>query len=156
MPFNIETAATYYILSKSVYGGVFTGGIGSCVATPSMMQNIRRFNLKGKLSVEMVDFREAFERHPLMFAYLDPPYILEGKKECYYGEKGILHSQFDHDALFEILKDRPNWIMSYGDHPTVRAMYKGFQMISPSWKYGCSNDKSSRELLIYSKDLSPR
>lgn len=52
-----------------------------------------------------------------------------------------------------MLKQREHWILSYNDCEQIREMYKGFHMLTPNWKYGMSNDKSSKEILIFSRDL---
>ena len=85
---------------------------------------------------------------------MDPPYRLEGKPENLYGDKGSTHRKFDHDELFEMLKDRPNWLISYGEHPEILKRYADFPVAFPEWNYAMSKDKSSREVLILSKDLA--
>ena len=32
-------------------------------------------------------------------------------------------------------------------------MYDGFHILTPNWKYGMSNDKSSKEILIFSENF---
>jgi DNA adenine methylase len=82
-----------------------------------------------------------------MFAYLDPPYLI---KSNLYGKKGDAHKDFDHRALAEILRHRRSWLLSYNDCDEIRALYRGFRFITPNWKYGMSNEKRSREVLIFS------
>ena len=101
-----------------------------------------------------------------MFMYLDPPYMLsEKQREKLYGKSGDSHAGFDHEGLFEIIKDRKNWVMSYGgESKAIFEIYKDFEIIdlSGKWTYGMKNvqslskqeikkmDKSS-EILIKSK-----
>lgn len=72
------------------------------------------------LSVGCLDFREAFARHPHMFAYCDPPYPAVGGV---YGDSPEYHEAFDHEALAMILKSRTAWVLSYNDTELVRDLY---------------------------------
>ena len=73
----------------------------------------------------------------------------------FYGKKGNAHKDFDHAGLADLLYNRKQWILSYNDCKEIRELYSGFTIISPTWKYGMSTDKSSKEILIFSKDLHP-
>ena len=64
-----------------------------------------------------------------------------------------MHKDFEHEELHEILKRRDNWILSYNDCDKVREMYKDHNIVNLKWKYGMSNDKSSKEVLILSDDI---
>ena len=85
-----------------------------------------------------------------VFTYLDPPYLI---KNSLYGKKGNTHKNFDHEGLASLLYKRDKWILSYNDSDDIRNLYKNYKIITPSWTYGMSNNKSSREVLILSKDL---
>jgi len=156
MPDSIERAALYYIVNKASWMGMtLAGGVSNTRrASRRTKHDIHKFKAP-KLTVECLDFREALVRHPRMFAYLDPPYIFEDKSAAkLYGVDGQLHHRFDHQGLFEAVKDRPRWIMSQADNASVRALYDGFEMIAPYWAYGAGAE--CRELLIFSRDLVPR
>jgi DNA adenine methylase len=71
-----------------------------------------------------------------------------------YGRKGDLHKDFDHDGLTKILKKRNNWILSYNNSKEIHELYSDFVVLYPDWKYGMSNDKASREVLILSHDIA--
>jgi len=73
-----------------------------------------------------------------------------------YGHKGDLHNGFDHEGLAKILKNRNNWILSYNESDDIDNLYDGFTFYYPEWKYGMSNNKKSREVLIFSNDLAER
>lgn len=153
---SIERAAKYYLVNKASWMGMtLAGGLSTDRrATRRSMHDIHKFDAK-KLSVEWMGFQESLARHPNMFAYLDPPYIFENEKAAtLYGVRGKLHQDFDHQELFDIVKDRDQWIMSQADNPTARSLYSGFEMIAPKWSYG--GGRECRELLIFSKDLAPR
>ncbi len=64
-----------------------------------------------------------------------------------------MHKDFDHQGLAGILRGRDRWILSYNDCQQIRSLYADYLMQTPTWMYGMSNDKKSKELLILSKDL---
>lgn len=148
-------AAVYYILNRSSFSGtVLSGGYSQQAAskrfTESSIQRLEHFKTEKNLTVRWADFRESLAVHPdEMFVYADPPYIL-GDNSNLYGDSGNLHREFDHVALFELLKDRPRWMLSYNNCYTVRQMYKDFKFYYPDWSYGMGNDKESKEILIVS------
>ena len=117
--------------------------------TISSIDRIRNFQIEN-LSVEHADFKESIPMAKKHLLYLDPPYMLEQRL---YGNNGDLHNGFDHEGLSKILKKRENWILSYNDSDEIHEMYEGYTFYYPEWKYGMSNDKNSREVLIFSDDL---
>ena len=97
-----------------------------------------------------MDFRESLAAHANDFLYLDPPYANGG---ALYGVGGSAQTDFPHQVLADILRDRDGWILSYNDCEAVRKMYQGFALQSPQWTYGMGNSKNSNALLILSRDL---
>ena len=65
-----------------------------------------------------------------------------------YGTNGSTHKGFDHQGLFDLIKERKDWVLSYSDCEWVRETYKEFEIIDLSWAYGMNNGKNSSELLI--------
>jgi DNA adenine methylase len=151
-PAKLERAAVYYVLNRcSFSGATLSGGMspGHPRFTLSSIQRLREFN-NPNIWVEKADFEESLARHQHMFAYLDPPYLIDSGL---YGKKGDAHKDFDHVRLAKILKARRNWVLSYNDCEDIRELYRGFKIMTPNWKYGMSNDKTSKEVLIFSDDL---
>lgn len=147
-----QLGASFFILNRSSFSGsTLSGGMSPDHPrfTESSIQRLLDFNIKN-ISVSTLDFKKALVKHQNILAYCDPPYLI---KNTLYGNKGDTHRGFDHQGLFEILKNRKKWILSYNDSPEIREMYKGFKIISPQWKYGMSEDKDSREVIILSPDL---
>ena len=77
--------------------------------------------------------------------YLDPPYHIDS---YIYGKNGDLHEDFNHRKLFDIIKDRKDWILSYNDCEFIRDMYSSFRIQPVSWEWGMSNGKKSSEIII--------
>jgi DNA adenine methylase len=97
-----------------------------------------------------LDFKKSIPRHKNTLLYLDPPYLIQSKL---YGKKGDLHKNFDHYTLAKMLKKRNNWILSYNNSKEIHEMYSDYTILYPDWKYGMSQNKRSREVLILSHDL---
>ena len=101
------------------------------------------------LSVECLDYRDALEKHPDKFAYLDPPY---------YGVNHYADApkwrDADHVELAGILRTRETpWLLSYQEHPRIRELYAGHYVLSVVWHYASTGQagKKSRgtDILIF-------
>lgn len=154
---NLERATIFYVLNRTSFsgstlsGGMASGGLyDNPRFTKSSITRLRNFKINN-LTVKQMDFRKSIPTHNDMLLYLDPPYLIENKL---YGRKGDLHRDFDHEGLFEILKKRDKWILSYNDSKEVKDLYADFYNENPEWSYGMSINKSSRELIILSNDIA--
>ena len=149
---KIKRAAIYFVLNRASFSGSTLSGGMSPEHPRFTLNSIERLAgfFNPNLDVNLLDFRESLTKHPYAFAYLDPPYMV---KSSLYGRKGDAHKSFDHIALFNLLKDRLNWLLSYNDCDEIRQLYEGFHIVTPNWKYGMSNDKNSKEVLIFSKNF---
>ena len=70
-------------------------------------------------------------------------------QEYYY--KFSIYFLFPHLALFSMLRERENWILSYNNCPEILKLYEEYVILYPDWKYGMSSDKNSKEVLIINK-----
>ena len=147
--FNLlDKAAIFYVLNRSSFSGSTLSG--------GMSPNHPRFTLSGVKKLEEfympnvnVCYRHFKESIPLhdCFMYLDPPYYI---KNTLYGVKGDKHKDFEHELLYQVLKDKGNWIMSYNDCEEIRELYKNYKIINLEWAYGMNTSKQSSEILIIS------
>ncbi len=148
---KLQRAAVYYVLNRSSFSGAtLSGGMSPDHPrfTFSSIERLRYFS-NPNIKIEIASFQQSLKNHPYTFAYLDPPYLI---KSSLYGKKGDAHKDFDHEALAYLLKKREHWILSYNDCDEIRELYSGFHILTPNWKYGMSSDKTSKEVLIFSKD----
>lgn len=148
-----ERAVIFYVLNRSSFSGTtLSGGMspGHKRFNAAAIKRVKNFKASN-IRIETKDFRESIALHKNDFLYLDPPYA---NGQALYGARGDTHKDFDHEALFEILTHRENWILSYNDCAFVRKLYTDFQCIPLTWNYGMNNSKKSNEILIVSKDLS--
>lgn len=149
---KLERAAVYYVLNRSSFSGAtLSGGMSPDHPrfTLTSIERLRNY-FNPNIKIQKADFKTSLEKHPYIFAYLDPPYLI---KSSLYGKKGNAHKDFNHEQLANILKKREHWILSYNDCEEIRNLYEGFHILTPNWKYGMSNDKMSKEILIFSKDF---
>ena len=142
-----EIAASFFILNRASYSGTtLSGGMsrGHPRFTDSCIDRLRDFKVDN-FWVETADFKHSICKHPNDFLYLDPPYMING---ALYGNRGDQHTNFDHEGLAKLLKERDGWLLSYNDCEKVRGLYKGYTITAPEWAYGMSKDKNSKEVLI--------
>ena len=84
--------------------------------------------------------------------FLDPPYYLEEKSKL-YGKNGDMHEEFDHQKLFDVIKNKKNWIMTYNDCEYIKKLYSKFLILSVNWSYGMNKSKKSSEIVIINNYL---
>src|SRR5581483_3572715 len=146
-------AAIFYVLNRSSFSGsTLSGGMspGHHRFNKPAIQRLREFKVEN-LSVKRLDFTKSISKHRNDLLYLEPPYMID---QTLYGVKGDAHRHFDHERLAKILRTREKWILSYNDSPEIHELYKGYVILYPDWKYGMSNIKKSREVLILSHDVA--
>ncbi len=146
---NETQAVLFFVLNRASFSGTTLSGGCSQESveqrfTQSSIDRVSSFRLNN-LSVEFSDFKDSLDRHPDKFMYLDPPYMV---KSTLYGNRGSTHKGFDHTGLFKKLRTRKGWILSYNNCEQVLDLYKDFKFIFPDWKYGMSENKSSKEVLV--------
>ena len=151
---KMDRAGVFYVLNRSSFSGsTLSGGMSPDHPrfTESSIERLRHF-YNPNLIVNRADFKESITSHKDIFTYLDPPYLIAN---TLYGKKGDTHKDFDHVGLAKLLRKRNNWIMSYNDCKEIRELYAGHTIITPEWKYGMSANKTSKEVLIFSRDITP-
>ena len=152
----LEQAIYYFIINRcSFNGSTLSGGF-------SLEASKKRFTETSINKIELLDFsnidiynydfidfiNENHNEKQLLF--LDPPYYLE-KKSKLYGNNGDMHENFNHQFLFELIKTKKNWIMTYNNCDYIKNLYKDFIIINVNWTYGMNTDKKSSEIIIISK-----
>ena len=151
----LEQAIYYFIINRcSFNGSTLSGGF-------SLEASNKRFTETSINKIESLDFTniEIYNKdfydfiinyntnNSLMF--LDPPYYLENKSKL-YGNNGDMHENFNHQFLFELIRTKRNWIMTYNNCDYIKNLYKDFIIINVNWTYGMNTDKKSSEIIIIS------
>jgi DNA adenine methylase len=150
-PGTIDLAAKVYALNRSSFSGTtLTGGYSaeaSCMRfTESQLDEISNFKVQN-FTVRCADFKRALKNHDC-YLYLDPPYFMPPGSNNYYGMSGDMHKSFEHLALFSLLRQRENWILSYRDCDEIRSLYRDYQIYDAQWTYGMNKTKESKEIII--------
>ncbi len=153
--FSFENAAKIYAINRSGFSGVtFSGGYSKRAAyarfTKSSIERVRDFSVPN-ISVGMADFKLSIPMHPNAFLYLDPPYRRNKKKDVLYGTKGSTHKGFDHDGLYDCLKDRKGWVLSYNKCDWVLNKYKDYAIVDAQWAYGMTNVQKKKFKIMKEK-----
>jgi DNA adenine methylase len=59
-----------------------------------------------------------------------------------------MYESFDHQLLYNIIKTKNNWLMTYNNCKFIRALYKDFTILEVNWTYGMNKSKKSSEIVI--------
>ena len=100
-----------------------------------------------------------FEDGENVFIFLDPPYYSQSKSRL-YGEKGNLHTSFDHIKFAEnIKKCKHRWLITLDDCEENRKLFDFANIYEWELQYGMNNYKQEtaaigKELFISNYDLS--
>lgn len=155
---QLQQAIQYFIINRcSFSGATLSGGFSDEASkkryTPS---SIRKIELLDFTNIEIynLDFSHFIENFAdngdaaLMF--LDPPYYLEEKSKL-YGKNGDMHESFNHELLFEMLKTKKNWVLTYNNCDYIKDLYRDYLIIDDiKWSYGMNSTKASSEIIIIS------
>lgn len=153
---KLQQALQYFIINRcSFSGATLSGGFSEESSkkrfTTSSIDKISKLNLS-YTDVYNYDFEYFINNYcnEKCLMFLDPPYYLE-KKSKLYGTNGDLHENFNHEKLYEIIKDKKNWILTYNNCEFIRDLYKDYIIIDADWSYGMNKSKLSSEIIIISK-----
>jgi DNA adenine methylase len=138
----------FYVLNRSSFDGTtLSGGCSKPGArfNEKSIQRLRDWKFLPNFLPLHGTFATSLNAHPDAFVFADPPYLI---KSQLYGDRGDLHRGFDHQHLFQMLREREGWILCYNDCPEIREMYGDYDLVTPEWSYGMGKQKQSRELLI--------
>ena len=160
---SFDRACWFYVINRASFSGAtLSGGMGNGDRfTQSSCDRLRDLEVPKGLTVRSGDVFDSLRRRTERFTpdtciYLDPPYMLPVSR--LYGDRGDTHDGFNHKRLRRLmgkLNDQGvKWVMSYNNCPEVHAMYRDFRRKPTEWKYGMSNDKDGKELLIFSDGVT--
>ena len=158
---RLQQALQYFVINRcSFSGATLSGGF-------SEEASLKRYTLSSINRISALDFtnidiyNEDFQNFIKNYVseenkcliFLDPPYYLE-KQSKLYGNNGDMHENFNHQLLFDVIKTKKNWIITYNNCEYIRTLYKDFVIIDVNWTYGMNKTKQSSEIVIISKYTS--
>jgi DNA adenine methylase len=153
-PQQLEKSVMYFIINRcSFSGATLSGGFSQDASknrfTRSSIQKIAHLELQEFeiANQDFTDFLSQLEQSPRDLLFMDPPYYLQGGSNL-YGKSGDMHEGFPHEALFRVVQNYQNWIMTYNDCEYIRELYKDFPIIPAEWSYGMNKTKKSSEIVI--------
>jgi DNA adenine methylase len=140
----------YFVINRcSFSGATLSGGFSTESSkkrfTESSIKRTEDLNLND-VEFHNLDFETCLKgKKGLIF--LDPPYYLNENSNL-YGKNGDMHENFNHEKLFQVLKKRKNWIMTYNNCDYIRDLYKNYEIREVKWSYGMNASKESSEIVI--------
>jgi DNA adenine methylase len=148
-----KAALLFFVLNRSSFSGsTLSGGMspGHARFTPSAIERVKNFKQPNIIQVENIPWTETLKAIDKdMFIYLDPPYLIDS---FLYGNSGSTHKGFDHIGLNKCLEELSTqgirWMLSYNNCSEIVNLYSKYKKMFPKWKYGMSNNKDSKEILI--------
>jgi len=141
-----ERALRFYVLNRISFSGLVDSGgysdesfknrftmnsISRIKSTGDLLKNVRVTNL----GYEDV-LREPGEE---VFVYLDPPYF-GNKNSKLYGERGILHTNFNHEKFRdELVKTPHKWLLTYDNSEIIKDWFSFANIYEGEVSYGMNN-----------------
>jgi DNA adenine methylase len=152
---TLEQSIQYFIINRcSFSGATLSGGFSEEASkkryTESSVNKIEALDFT-LIDIYNYDFEYFINSYPddKSIIFLDPPYYLN-KKSKLYGNNGDMHEDFDHQKLFDVIKTKQNWIITYNNCEYVKNLYKDYTIIEVNWSYGMNKSKESSEIIILS------
>ena len=152
----LQQSLQYFIINRcSFSGATLSGGF-------SEEASLKRYTSSSINKIKLLDFTNIdvynfdFEYFINNFInektliFLDPPYYLE-KQSKLYGNNGDMHEKFNHNLLYDLIKTKKNWLITYNNCEYIKNLYKDYLIIDVNWSYGMNKSKTSSEIIIISK-----
>jgi DNA adenine methylase len=162
---ELQRATDFFILNRITFSGVVDSGgysQGSFEGrfTQSAIDRLKRtIPLIQPIQFHCEDYSYLVNKEGEdVFIFLDPPYYTATKSKL-YGKRGILHTSFDHQLLFEALKNSSHkWLITYDNSEYIKKLYKDFYQLEWQLQYGMTARNNAafplgNELLIANYDL---
>jgi len=152
----LQQSLQYFIINRcSFSGATLSGGFSGEASlkryTPSSINKIKLLDFTN-IDIYNFDF-EYFINHftdEKTLIFLDPPYYLE-KQSKLYGNNGDMHENFNHNLLYDLIKTKHKWLITYNNCEYIKNLYKDYLIIDVNWSYGMNKSKTSSEIIIISK-----
>lgn len=146
---SVVRGAYFFAVNRSSYSGsTCSGGFSASAGrerfTTSSIEKLSTIDLS-RVNFHCEDFSTFIPKYPDDFLFLDPPYYPGSKL---YGQKGDLHTAFDHQLLASLLSPRSNYLLCYNDCPEIRELYPHHRIQEVQWAYGMNKSKKSSEIVI--------
>ena len=152
----LQQSLQYFIINRcSFSGATLSGGFSEEASlkryTPSSINRIKLLDFTN-IDIYNFDFEYFINNftNEKTLIFLDPPYYLK-KQSKLYGNNGDMHENFNHNLLYELMRTKKNWLITYNNCEYIKNLYKDYLIIEVNWSYGMNKSKSSSEIIIISK-----
>jgi DNA adenine methylase len=157
---DFDRAIRCFIMNLITFSGVMDAGGYSQQAfekrfTPSSLERLETVSAyMSRVDITNCDYEEViFAPGENVFIFLDPPYWSATASRL-YGERGNLHTGFDHERFADNMWRCPHkWLITYDDSDKVRRLFQFANIAEWELQYGMNNYKQEkaakgRELFI--------
>lgn len=157
---DLERATAFFIYNRVTFSGTsLSGGFSERAFqerfTESSIQRLQPFGqLIQNAKITNLDYELLLKAEgEKVFIFLDPPYY-SATKSALYGKNGHLHKGFDHERFAENMRNcKHNWLITYDDCETVRALFDFAHIFPWDLTYGMRNvteggNQTGKELFI--------
>ncbi|TAE60108.1 MAG: DNA adenine methylase [Nostocales cyanobacterium] len=146
---DLERAVRFFVLNRITFSGTIESGGFSQEAfykrfTHSSIERLEKLEniLTTDIKITNLDYNELLKKEGKdVFIFLDPPY-LKAEKSKLYGNRGNLHTGFNHQKFAEDLKKCPHqYLITYDDTPEIRNYFQWAKIEQWELQYGMNNYK---------------
>ena len=143
---EFERAVRFFVLNRITFSGTVDSGGYSQSAyekrfTDSSIERVQLISpyLSG-VKITCADYADVLlQDGEDVFIFLDPPYWKATESKL-YGNRGTLHTSFDHARFAENMKKCPHkWLITYDDSPIIRKFFDFAEIREWTLQYGMNN-----------------
>jgi DNA adenine methylase len=146
---QFETAVRFFILNRITFSGLSTSGGYSeqSFERRFTLSSIERLKPLSELIQDVKITNSGYEdlvrmKGENVFIFLDPPYF-NAKASKLYGNKGHLHTSFDHERFANLMKKcNHDWLITCDDSPEIKDLFDFAEIIPWELQYGVNNKKN--------------
>ena len=143
---EFERAVRFFVLNRITFSGIVDSGGYSQSAyqkrfTDSSIERVKLISpCLSRVKITCEDYADVLlEDGEDVFIFLDPPYW-KARESKLYGNRGTLHTSFDHARFAENMKKCPHkWLITYDDSPIIREFFDFAEIHEWTLQYGMNN-----------------
>ncbi|WP_009634196.1 DNA adenine methylase [Synechocystis sp. PCC 7509] len=163
---DFNKAVRFFIMNRITFSGIMDSGGYSQQAfdkrfTVSSIERLKNISpYLDKVKITCGDYEELLVKDGKnVFLFLDPPYYKPTKSKL-YGNKGDLHTNFDHERFAHNVKQcKHKWLLTYDDCLETRSLFSFANITELQVQYGMNNYKQKnaaigKELIITNYSLN--
>jgi len=148
---DFQRAVDFFVLNRITFSGTVDCGGYSEQAfrnrfTWSSIERLEKAHeVIRKVDLYFGDYEEIMNAEGEdVVVFLDPPYY-SAQKSKLYGKKGDLHTGFDHERLYRVVKDCPHKVViTYDNSEYIRELYRDFYTVEWELSYGMTNYRQDK------------